>query len=319
MQRLPSLLLLSLALALLFAACDSPVSVAEAAGADLPRATFVGNKEFDEYWYRGEAELSSYILEQARYGEIHQGESVLVFVTEPFSLSKQVKLDDPGETPRDAVSVLKLNRTSKFYTGVYPYSMMQSTFTPVHLEDFPHTLKVSTSSQEWCGHTFTQVNLLPKGYRVQQHSYFESEGDTDQRIPQALLEDELWTRLRINPKDLPTGTVDLVPGTFYSRLRHRPLQVEQAEVQLTTSEAKEEWLTYRVHYPSGQRTLSIHFSKAFPHRIQGWEESYLSGFGPSAKVLTTKATLKKTLQLDYWNHHDVVDGRYREELELNGY
>ena len=38
--------------------------------------------KFNDYWYRGEAELNSYTLEQARYGEIHKGEAVLVFVTE---------------------------------------------------------------------------------------------------------------------------------------------------------------------------------------------------------------------------------------------
>ncbi|MEL6639199.1 MAG: septum formation inhibitor Maf, partial [Bacteroidota bacterium] len=127
------------------------------------QATFVGNKQFDEYWYRGEAELNSYRLEQARYGEIHEGEAVLVFVTEPFSRTKQVKLDDPGLTPQDRVSVMKLNLTKKFYTGVYPYSIMQSTFTPIDWETFPNSLKVSTSTQEWCGHTFTQLNLNDQG------------------------------------------------------------------------------------------------------------------------------------------------------------
>ncbi|MEM6807488.1 MAG: septum formation inhibitor Maf, partial [Bacteroidota bacterium] len=50
--------------------------------------------DFQAYWYKGEAEISSYKLEQARYGEIHEGHSVLVYVTEDFSKSKQVKLDN---------------------------------------------------------------------------------------------------------------------------------------------------------------------------------------------------------------------------------
>ena len=47
--------------------------------------------DFNAYWYGGEAEITSYELEQVRYGEVHKGTSVLIFVTEPFSKKKQVK------------------------------------------------------------------------------------------------------------------------------------------------------------------------------------------------------------------------------------
>src|SRR5688572_8355489 len=103
---------------------------------------------FGRYWYQGKAELTRYALEQARYGELHKGDAVLVFVTEPFLPEKQVKLER-GD-PARGVSVLKLNSTRKFFTGIYPYSVMTSTFTPV---DFGKTgtLKVTSSTQEWCG------------------------------------------------------------------------------------------------------------------------------------------------------------------------
>ena len=57
---------------------------------------FAPTPEFSRYWQQGKAELTSYTLEQARYGEIHQGEAVLVFVTEDLSKTKQVKLDNPA-------------------------------------------------------------------------------------------------------------------------------------------------------------------------------------------------------------------------------
>ena len=69
--------------------------------------------DFNGYWYAGEAEITSYTLEQARYGETHKGTSVLVYVTEPFSKSKQVKLDNWRDQSEDNVSVLKLNMTRK--------------------------------------------------------------------------------------------------------------------------------------------------------------------------------------------------------------
>ncbi len=280
------------------------------------QATFVGNKQFDEYWYRGEAELNSYTLEQARYGEIHEGEAVLVFVTEPFSRSKQVKLDDPGLSPEDMLSVMKLNLTKKFYTGVYPYSIMQSSFTPVDWENFPNSLKVSTSTQEWCGHTFTQLNHNDKGYRLQSYSYFESEGDREQQLGQALLEDEIWSKIRINPKSLPTGKIDLIPGTVHSRLRHQDVGVVKATASLKSAEDDSQSV-YEIDLGQGKRNLKIYFNKAFPHQIQGWEEKMLSGFGSGAKPLLTKATLKKSIQLDYWNRNRNIDAKYREALELN--
>ena len=279
------------------------------------QATFVGNKQFDEYWYRGEAELNSYRLEQARYGEIHEGEAVLVFVTEPFSRTKQVKLDDPGLTPQDRVSVMKLNLTKKFYTGVYPYSIMQSTFTPIDWETFPNSLKVSTSTQEWCGHTFTQLNLNDQGYRVQGYSYFESEGAREQQLGQALLEDEIWSKIRIDPKSLPTGKIDVIPGTVHSRLRHRDFRVVPATASLQAATTPQQ-MVYELDFGNSGRQLKIFFDKAFPHQIQAWEERANSGFGSGARPLVTKATLKKSIQLDYWNRNRTTDAKYREQLDL---
>jgi len=83
------------------------------------------SQQFKDYWYDGTAEINSYELQQSRYGQLHQGHAVLIFVTEDFSRSKQVKLDGPGNAVDDKASVLKLNLTKKFNTGIYPYAMMQ--------------------------------------------------------------------------------------------------------------------------------------------------------------------------------------------------
>ena len=63
--------------------------------------------DFGAYWYQGKAEITSYTLEQARYGEIHSGHAVLVYVTEDFSRGKQVKLDRPQAAGAEAVKILK--------------------------------------------------------------------------------------------------------------------------------------------------------------------------------------------------------------------
>ena len=46
------------------------------------------SNEFKDYWYEGKAEITTYKLDQARYGEIHNGRSVLIYVTEHFSKKK---------------------------------------------------------------------------------------------------------------------------------------------------------------------------------------------------------------------------------------
>ncbi len=272
------------------------------------------SQKFKDYWFQGEAEVSSYQLEQARYGEIRQGSAVLVFVTEDFSQEKQVKLDKPQDAGSDVVKVMKLNLTKKFNTGIYPYSMMQSVFTPLELQTLPYSLKVTTSSQEWCGHTFSQLNLKSGGYQVQSFSYFETEGDQEIKLKGAILEDEIWNLIRINPGRLPTGKIDIIPGTMTQRLRHTELRV--SEVLAEMSEVNPEEMAYSLNFSSEQRSLTIFFEKSFPHKILGWEESYPDGFGPDPKMLTTRATLDKTLITDYWTKNANADAHMREQLNL---
>lgn len=270
---------------------------------------------FNDYWYQGEAEITSYQLEQARYGEIHQGYASLVFVTEPFSKRKQVKLDYPGQNKGDEVPILKLNTTKKFNTGIYPYSMMSSVFEPVDLSQYPHALKLTASSQEWCGQTFLQLNNQSQSYEIDSKSYFESEGDEQLSLAKTWLEDELWTRLRINPEALPVGTLSMIPSAFYTRLRHTEFKAEEAIATLTDDTTTPGLKTYTLSYPNQSRTLSIHFESSFPYAIEGWEETYPSGFGET-KMLTTKATAINRIMSDYWARHNNVDLPLREELGL---
>lgn len=291
-------------MAALLAACSPAGSSTEAWTVD---------DNFAQQWYQGKAEISSYQLEQARYGAIHPGTAVLIFVTEDFSEKKHVKLDNPPEAGKDAVKVLKLNFVKKFNTGIYPYSMMTSTFTPVNRQQYPHSLKVTTTSQEWCGHTFTQLDLDGNEIEARLFSYFEAEGDQEFDLKTTLLEDEIWNLIRLNPEQLPSGEIEIIPGTMYQRLSHKELKIEQATAAL---EASGEQMSYTLRYPALERTLSIRFDKAFPHKITGWEETYPSGFGDKAKQLTTRATLDETIMTDYWTRNTPKDSVLREQLHL---
>lgn len=260
--------------------------------------------EFKAYWYAGEAEISSYKLEQARYGEMREGTAILVYVTEDFLPKVQVKADYQNAKN---VPVLKLNATKNFNTGVYPYSIMQSTFYPV--SNNKHALKVSSSMQEWCGHVYAQLNNRDQ-FEIMSHSYFEGEADQNFKLDKAILENELWTKLRINPKSLPTGKLKIIPSLEFTRLKHKTIKPYQASATLSEN-------TYSINYPELNRTLSINFNPEFPHDILSWEETFKSGFGSNVKTLTTKATKLKTIKSPYWQKNSNKDEILRETLQLN--
>ena len=268
--------------------------------------TSISNNQFKDYWYQGKAEITSYDLQQSRYGEIHKGDAVLIFVTEDFSKKKQVKLDYPSKNPKDAVPILKLNATRKFNTGIYPYSTMQSIFTPVNQKENSGSLKISTSSQEWCGHTFMQLNQKGENYQVQSNSYFESEGDTNSKIEKVLLEDEIFNLIRINPEILPKGKIEIIPSTLFTRFNHTEFKTEDATTLLEENNGA---MVYSIQYQSMDRKLVINFEKSFPHQILSWEET--------SRGKTTSATKKKTILLDYWSKNGVADLKYRADLGLD--
>lgn len=280
---------------------------------------------FEAYWNQGKGEITRYALTQSRYGERHEGDAVLIFVTEPFSRSKQVKLDDWARAGADRVDVLKLNFTKKFLTGIYPYSLMLSVFTPIDAKDSPRTLKTTMSGQEWCGQAFTQLNLQPNGrYRLRAFSYFESDGDEDRSLPAAFLEDELWTRVRLAPEALPTGDFPVLPGSLASRLLHQPLAVRPANGGFVEPDAAvlakrfgpQAPRAYRLAYSDGdRRALTIYFDREFPHGIAGWDEVWTSPRGGEPN--RTEATRTATVLTPYWREHGNADRARRSELDLS--
>ncbi|MEQ9424823.1 MAG: hypothetical protein RJQ09_10420 [Cyclobacteriaceae bacterium] len=271
------------------------------------------SEEFSDYWFAGKAELTSYKLQQARYGEVHDGEAVLIFVTEDFSNSKHVKLDRPNEAGTDLVKVMKLNFTKKFNTGIYPYSMMSSIFTPLNAVP-GETLKVTTSSQEWCGHTFSQLNNVGGQLNLQTRSYFESEGDYNKSIEVGLMEDEIWNMIRLGPGKLPTGEITIMPSMMYLRLGHREAKMEPATGSLVE---KGDSAIYNLNFKDFERKVEFIFSPSFPYQIISWSEEYTSGYGDNAQTLKTTATLNIRIMTDYWTKNSVADSVWRKKLNIN--
>lgn len=283
----------------------SKTVITEASYTDTESNTL--SEDFKKYWYNGTAEISSYQLEQARYGEIRKGTSVLIFVTEDFLPNEQVKAD---QNSSNNIPVLKLNATKKFNTGIYPYSIMQSTFYPV--SDNRHAIKVSSSMQEWCGHVYAQLNNRDE-FEIMSHSYFQNEADQEFKIDKAILENELWTKIRINPSNLPVGNKMIIPSLEYSRLRHKEIKPFNAKCSLQKNDVTS---TYTIEYPELKRSLSITFTTKFPYEIESWTETFKSGYGSNAKELTTTATKIKQIKSAYWGKNRNKDEVLRTELGL---
>ncbi len=279
-------------------------------------APFAGSAiRLDKYWYQGKGELSSYELIQNRYTDLHPGTALLIFVTEDFLTGPQVK----NERYRDENStlVLKTNFIRKFTTGLYDYSLMSSVFTPANTDEFPHTLKVSTSVQDWCGHAYSQINWTDEGYQQQMHSYFESEADRVETAPGVVLEDELFNRIRLDWTRLPEGQIDIIPSQTYLRLRHRPYMTYRAEVRLQDYNGSEftgsALKSYQLQFPTENRTLEIIFNSEPPFLIEGWIDTYPSMDGQERSTIAKR---KETILEDYWSHHDPVDRALRTQLDL---
>jgi len=267
-------------------------------------------KDFNAYWYSGKAEISSYSLNQARYGEIRKGNAVNIFVTEPFSKKSNTKADD-YKNPEN-VTVLKLNATKKFNTGIYPYSIMTSTFLPINVPKA--SIKISSSTQEWCGHEYLELVHSKNKFILHNNSYFEGRSFQNLSLDHnTILEDDLWSILRIKPSNLPVGQFKALPSFVYLRFGHLTVKPYKAEARLTQTKKN---LTYILKYPDLNRSLSITFKKEFPYQIQSWSESYFSGFGKNRQKMTTTATLNKTLNIDYWNTKSNKDLYLRKVLEL---
>lgn len=303
----------------LLAACQSATNEQDVNGpAVLVNQTDTKeNKELSEQWYEGKAEITSYTLSQNRYQDVHPGQAVLIFVTEDFLTDKQVKNDN--YTNSNSTPILKMNRVLDFPTGIYDYHIMTSVFTPVKTQEYPHTLKVTNSTTEWCGQVFTQLNYEKGHYRSQLFSYFESEGDREVKVKAALLEDEVFNRIRMQPAALPTGKVKMLPGATFLRLAHRKMEVVDAKATMTTYEGTDfegdDLMVYTITYPTYNRDLEIVFEKAAPHAIVGWKDTYPSAFDQQPR--TSIAKRKKTLWTAYWNQNSINDMAMREKLDLD--
>lgn len=256
---------------------------------------------FKKHWFDGFAEINSYELTQSRYGQQRKGKAVLIFVTEDFLAKEQVKANQKSKT---TIPVLKSNRTKSFLTGIYPYSIMSSSFSSLKKK---HPLvKTVASIQEWCGQSYLQLNARENENTLVSHSYFEGEADQNLKLPKTVSEDELWNLIRLNPKSLPVGEFDLLPSLEIIRLNHIEAKAVKATASLEAG-------NYTLYIPSLQRSLSIQFDQNFPYTIEGWKEKY----DHKGEQHTSTAKRIHTERRQYWQENNTASTRLRTPFKLD--
>ena len=224
-------------------------------GSSPPREATTAEIGFDARWHDGRAELDGYRYTITRYGQPRQGQAVMIYVTEPWSLSKRVKVEDASKNPADVFEVLKLNIVRDFQTGIYDYNTMVSLF--VKTEDFS-PVQLTFTSAEWCGNVYAKVQFEFDKVNETLFSYFEDETGTRalEQPPDGLAHDALFVLLRgLKRPFLDPGerrTIPLLSGMLESRLQHQPLRWSSAEIERA-------WKPVSVRVPAGTWPNAVYY------------------------------------------------------------
>lgn len=266
---------------------------------------------FWPHWTDGKAELAGYALVQPRYGEARRGRAVLVFVTEPFSRSRGVKVDRFNEADPDQLTALKLNIVRKFQTGIYDYSLMTTVWSDPKADFAP--LDVTFTGQEWCGHVHERARFSPEGVSVRLDSYFEGETGTQALEGPVVPEDALPVLLRQLDRpalDLTERTVRVLPSATTRRLQHKRASVASTTirwsppVERSVPAGRFDAATATYTRADGAE-CSYWIEAPYPHRIVGWRCT--DG---------EQADLTGAQRLAYWGTHRNGDEAHLAPLGL---
>ena len=267
---------------------------------------------FWQRWSDGKAEVSAYRVTQKRYNEYRDGTVFLIFVTEPFSRSRHVKVDYYDTKNPDHTIALKLNIIENFQTGIYDYRLMTSHFFDAANGLVP--LKAVFSSQEWCGTAYEQINWLPKAPRIAINTYFEGVSlnttlPTDSRLVDSLF---VYGRglLRGGPSQATAFSGRWIESAKQRRLTHRTANRYKAkpafgaETNIPTAMGTLRGRPLSFKRASGAN-CTINFEIKAPYRVLGWQCS--DG---------ETATLMGSIRTDYWSKTKQSDAALLKKLGL---
>lgn len=220
------------------------------------------NKTFTDYWKNGRIEITKYELKE---DSISIGEGSLTFSIDYVE----------GVNKSDSIQVLHSDFTGKIHQENDDYSAMTSTYLPLNLTIRPHAMKVINSVQEPTGNSFLALSQIPKSYEIVAKNTFKEKTKEHFVLERKNLEDELWAKISMNPKDLPTGDIEMIPSFAYWQSVRKSPNIYEAKAELKAYAGTEftgkKLKIYSLDYPDLKRKLSIVFESEFPFEIVGWK------------------------------------------------
>lgn len=230
----------------------------------------------DPVWDDGQAEVATYEAERVVYQKTRRFEAVLITVKEDFNTALYVKADGPYDG-KDLLTVLKLNVLSEIQTENYPYRYMTSLF--IDRAQPMRVVKMTTSSQEWCGTTFKEFVGWGDSPKLVFHSYFDNQGDGSYPLGLRdgdLLEDQLPVSLRSLPfKPGLTFTTHLLESQITNRASAP--KVLDATITVVGQEPAETGMgmipSWNVEVKAGQLVQHYWFEQAYPNILTRFTSS----------------------------------------------
>lgn len=220
------------------------------------------NKTFTNYWKNNKSEITKYDLKE---DSISVGEGSLTFNINYIQ----------GVNKTDSIQVLHSDFTGKIHKDNYDYSAMTSADLPLNLLLRPHAMKVVNSVQEPSNNSFLALSQIPKSYEIVAKNTFKEKVKEHFILERKNLEDELWAKIRMNPDDLPTGDVEIIPSFAYWQSVRKSPNIYEAKAELKeyigTEFTGKKLMVYSLDYTDLKRKLSIVFEQNFPFEIVGWK------------------------------------------------
>ena len=220
------------------------------------------NKTFTDYWKKDKIEITTYELKE---DSILVGEGSLTFSIDYVE----------GVNKTDLIQVLHSDFLGKIHKENYDYSVMTSTYSPLNQTLRSHATKVINSVQEPAINSFLELSQIPKSYEIESYNTFKEKTKKHFILERKNLEDELWAKIRMNPNDLPTGDIEIIPSfAYWQSVRKSPNVYEAKAVlkdYLGTEFTGKKLKIYSLEYPDLKRNFSIVFEGDFPFEIVGWK------------------------------------------------
>lgn len=228
-------------------------------------------------WDDGQAEVALYDARRPQYGKIRSYEAVLIVVKEDFNPAQYVKADPPYEG-KPLLPVLKFNFLQSYWTENYPYNLFTSIF--VQRANPAALVKLTMSSQEWCGNTLKEVKTWTRPAELVFHSYWDGEGDGTRPLDLRagdLLEDQLPVSLR-SLRFAPGLEVRtrVLPSLISNHLRHSTTFADAiirvvGEEALTTPRGQ--IAAWKVSVEAGELKQTYWFAQEPPHWLVRMQSS----------------------------------------------